>query len=398
MNIPGLDALITGLAQRWAKRQGPTGVATLDAWNPATTHRILLVLTTGLGDAIFSSAVIDPLKQLFPQAEFGLLVRHKWQALYAADSRLHCVIPYYGKYRRYWQTWRTLRRFNADLTLVLHANDPDVLPLLAFAGCRYLVRVPVAGTRYPYLLANRLQPADQQTMPGWHYVENRLRILDSLCTPGKLVRPQAGWSAGPRLCVGPDSSASLPATLQAWLGGQPYLVLHPHAADRYKSWPQAELKQFLQHCQQQGVRVIITGTAADQAILAPTLLAAQAALSQQSSAAVPVWRSCVGELNLAQMLALLQRATLVIAPDTGILHAAAALGRPVLGLYAATDAAQVGPRRQQSGQLVQVLQRPQTCTPCLEKKCPYLIPLCMQQLTADAVWHATHSLLIAAQR
>ena len=47
--------------------------------------------------------------------------------------------------------------------------------------------------------------------------------------------------------------------------------------------------------------------------------------------------------SLGQMIALIRRAGVVIAGDTGPLHLAAALERPVVGLYGPTDPARNGP-------------------------------------------------------
>jgi heptosyltransferase I len=47
--------------------------------------------------------------------------------------------------------------------------------------------------------------------------------------------------------------------------------------------------------------------------------------------------------TMAQMIALIRRSSLVVAGDTGPLHLAAALGRPVVALYGPTDPARTGP-------------------------------------------------------
>ena len=51
----------------------------------------------------------------------------------------------------------------------------------------------------------------------------------------------------------------------------------------------------------------------------------------------------IGKDTLKQMLALLQRATLVLCPDSGPMHMANAVGTPVLGLHAASNSARSGP-------------------------------------------------------
>ena len=51
----------------------------------------------------------------------------------------------------------------------------------------------------------------------------------------------------------------------------------------------------------------------------------------------------VGQDTLPELLALLQRATVLLAPDTGPAHMATMVGTPVIGLYAATNPARSGP-------------------------------------------------------
>ena len=51
----------------------------------------------------------------------------------------------------------------------------------------------------------------------------------------------------------------------------------------------------------------------------------------------------VGKDTLKQLLALLQRASLVLCPDSGPMHMANAVGTPVLGLHAASNPARSGP-------------------------------------------------------
>ncbi|MGH8309266.1 MAG: glycosyltransferase family 9 protein, partial [Steroidobacteraceae bacterium] len=51
----------------------------------------------------------------------------------------------------------------------------------------------------------------------------------------------------------------------------------------------------------------------------------------------------IGKDTLPQMLALLARATALVAPDSGPVHMATMVGTPVIGLYAATNPARSGP-------------------------------------------------------
>jgi len=87
-----------------------------------------------------------------------------------------------------------------------------------------------------------------------------------------------------------------------------------------------------------------------------------------------------GQTSLAELVALLSRAQLVVANDSGALHVAAALGRPVVALYGPTDPNFVGPY----GQLEYVLRSGVDCQPCRHTTCKH--HSCMVDITVDRVW------------
>lgn len=341
----------------------------------AETHRVLLVLTTGIGDAVFSSAVFPALRAAMPHAKIALFCRSGWTELFVADPALNEVIPYPGKFRKFFGTLKALKSFRPELVLVLHGNDPDVIPLCYLAGAESIVRIPVEGTRYDYLLSNRLRSEDRNSLPGIHYVDNRLRILDTLGIPKGTGVPQLHIDATRRRTAQEE--------LATLLNNRPYWVVHPRAADSYKSLPDDLLISLIRearrvrpdHC------VVVTGGDAEKESLAARLapLADEGALC------------AAGRWSLADTAACLVGASAVIAPDTGILHIAAALGRPVIGLYAPTRVALVGPRSRSAPALV--IEKPLTCQPCYQKRCPHLPVKCMSQFDAADIVEKLVSIL-----
>jgi len=286
------------------------------------------------------------------------------------------VIPYHGKYRRFFGTLRRLRAFSPELTVILHGNDPDILPLCYLAGSRHMVRIPTTGTRYGFLLSNLSREADRATVPGWHYIENRLRILDTLGVP-----PASGV---PRIHLDERTRHRVAARLSADLGGRPYWVLHVYAADAYKVWPPASARRLLERAgsARSGLSqysIVLTGGAGDRARL------------EQLSAGMPGVHNYAGDFDVAETAAVLAGAACVLAPDTGVGHLAAAVGAPVIGLYAPTHASLIGPRA--GARTVTVIQKPQTCTPCVEKQCPYTPDNCMNQIAVDEVFDALAQIL-----
>jgi len=370
MNIPFADDLLHRYVASQARARP---VADISQWRRGDTRRVLLALTTGLGDAVLSTPVFPALRRALPDADIRLLCRAPWAPLFDVDPDLNGVIRYPGKYRRFFPLVGELRRFRPDISVVLHGNDPDILPLAFLAGSRFIARIPTEGTRYPFLLSNRERPQDRSTLPGRHYIENRLRILDTLGLPPADRNPRVHLSAQER-----DGFA---VRLRGRLGGARYWVLHARAADLYKNWPTEKTRALLEHARRAhpGLPVLLTGSGADREALLPLA----AGLDQVHVVA--------GEFSIADTAACLAGAACVLAPDTGVLHLAAALGAPVIGLYASTSALLVGPRSSASAPVI--IQKGCSCEPSRVKECPYLPKNCMDQIGVDEVSAALDSVL-----
>ena len=385
MNLPLADSLLYQLAH-WQARRHP--VQPIEAFQADAVGRVLVVLSTGMGDAILSTPVLPVLRQGLPQAEIRLFCRAAWTPLFENDPDLDGLIVYAGKYRRFFSTLRALRTFAPELVVVLHGNDPDILPLCAFSGARFIVRIPTTGTRHTSLLSNRSRSSDASTLPGLHYIENRLRILDTLGLRTKGIEGTAGTEAtegslAPRIHLQATRAAEVVAQLRQRIQSQHYWVMHPCAADPYKVWPMAKARALLEQARQlwPQLAIVLTGSRHDAATL------------QQLAQELDGVFNTAGALDIAQTGAVLQQARCVLAPDTGVAHLAAALDTPVVALYAATDARLIGVRPRHAATVI--LQQPQTCTPCIEKRCNYTgtTQHCMEQISLQSVLQALQSVL-----
>lgn len=376
MNIPFADSLLYACVRHRSRRNA---VAPIAALRLEQCQRVLLVLTTGLGDAILSTPVFPALRRALPGADLRLLCRAAWTPLFANDPDLSGVIVYPGKYRRFFPLVSELRRFGPDIAVVLHGNDPDILPLAYLAGSRFIVRIPTAGTRYGFVLSNLDRTQDRATLAGVHYIENRLRILDTLGI--------APLSRTPRIHLDPGLRERVGSRIATRIGTRsaPYWVLHALAADAYKVWPLEKTRRLIELAAQRhpGTAVILTGSRADR----PALDRLRADIGAGQGMA----HVLAGELDIAETAACLAGAACVVAPDTGVLHLAAAVGAPVVGLYAPTFASLVGPRA--AARLPAIIQKPQTCNPCVDKHCPYTPKNCMDQIGVDEVFAALSPLL-----
>ena len=107
-------------------------------------------------------------------------------------------------------------------------------------------------------------------------------------------------------------------------------LLNPGAGWGAKRWPLERYAAVAAALAARGFRVLINAGPSEETM-------AETIRTQSGDAATPV--TC----TLAQLIALTRRMTLVIAGDTGPLHLACALARPVIGIYGPTDPARNGP-------------------------------------------------------
>lgn len=112
------------------------------------------------------------------------------------------------------------------------------------------------------------------------------------------------------------------------------LVLVPGASKSYKNWHATGYSELIQHAQNKGWNIILAGSPAK----VETDLAQQVVQLCQGKIT-----NLVGQSSLMQMLALLDKCDLVIAPDTGPAHMANAMNTPVIGLYAHHNPQRTGP-------------------------------------------------------
>lgn len=99
--------------------------------------------------------------------------------------------------------------------------------------------------------------------------------------------------------------------------------------------------------------------------------------------------SHAGEFSLRETAGLLAAAELVISGDTGPLHMAVALDRPVVALFGAADPRRTAP----FGQPDAVVRHPVECSPCRKRVCPVPGHPCMRDLTTEAVFSVAHKRL-----
>lgn len=117
---------------------------------------------------------------------------------------------------------------------------------------------------------------------------------------------------------------------------KPNLLLVPGASKAYKNWNAKGYVDVINHARDKGWNIILAGS--------PAKVEVDLANEIQALLREPCL-NLVGESSILQMLALIDKVQMVIAPDTGPAHMASAMNTPIIGLYAHHNPIRVGPYR-----------------------------------------------------
>ncbi|MEO1576826.1 MAG: glycosyltransferase family 9 protein, partial [Pseudomonadota bacterium] len=116
------------------------------------------------------------------------------------------------------------------------------------------------------------------------------------------------------------------------------VLISPCSSQRwrnFRNWRAENYAQVVDHAHRKhGLSVVLTG--------GPTQLESEYGEKIGVLAKAPVV-NLIGQTSLTQLLALVERASVVISPDSGPAHMATATGTPVIGLYATSNRWRTGP-------------------------------------------------------
>jgi len=315
---------------------------------PGEIRRLLVVKPSSFGDILHVFPALAAMRRVMPGVKLDFLVNPAFEKVldyspWPVDRVIRFERKRLGEWRHTpeetWKLIRALRRERYDLILDFQGLMRSAFfafcakggPVAGFsdpregsAKCFYRVRIPVEGSL--------------------HAVERNLRLADALTGCGTdLIRPELPVLPG-------EEFPGLP---------ERYVAVGIGARWESKSVPVPlfgqVLRESLSACPGEGV--VIVGTGEDS----PRSAALKAELS-----GFPVL-DLAGKSDFRQLMGVLRRADAVICCDSGPMHAAALLGRPVLALFGATKPERTGPLWPGS----RVFRREDLeCIGCMQRVCP----------------------------
>jgi heptosyltransferase-2 len=333
---------------------------------------LLIVGPSWLGDAVMMGALVARLKAARPERRVVVLTPAHLESLVrrlpGVDDAL--INPFahgalkLGARARF---GRNLRGRFGEAIVLPHSWKSALVPF--FAGIPR--RTGFLGeARYGVLSdARRL---DEAAVP---------RMVDRFCLladPPGAAAPTA--SPAPRLTADPGSVAAALARF-GLAGGAPAVALGIGAEyGPSKRWPAAHFAALGRRLAAEGYVAFTLGGPGD------------AAIGDEVAALAPEVVNLAGRTTLPEAIDLIAAAAAVVSNDSGLMHVAAALGRPVIGLYGATSPEFTPPL----GPYAAILREDLPCSPCGKRVCPLGHFKCLNDLAPDRVLAALKPLLAAA--
>jgi heptosyltransferase I len=324
---------------------------------PSPPGRILIIKPSAIGDVVHALPVLNLLRRRWPAAQVSWLVTPACAGLLERHPQLDEVIRF--DRREFGRGWRSPRvavellRFMLDLG---RRRFDLVVDLQGLFRSGWLA----ASTRAPY----RVGPASARE-GAWLFYTHRVptgpreqHAIERYLTIAEAV----GCERGPvefHFAVDDADRAAVAA-----LTPERYAVLLPGANWLTKQWPVERFAGLVTPLRQRlGMESVVAG-GPDTVALA---------------ARIPGAINLAGRTNLRQLVALLERAALVVANDSGPMHIAAALGRPLVTPFGPTNPVRTGPYRR----LDSVVRVDIPCSPCYSRRCSHVS--CLKWVGVGAV-------------
>lgn len=333
----------------------------------ATSARTLIISPNWIGDAVMAQPLLQRLKTLHPERSIDVVcnpvVAAVWRAATEVDQVIESTFEHGAlQLKSRWDFAKRLRRNNYVEAYVLpNTLKYALIPWLAgiprrigYKGeSRYgLINVMHHDSENPPrpMIAFYAALADapsEEAHEVAHYPRPRLEVTDQQITKAfGFVGLHREW---------------------------PLIVFAPGAEfGSAKRWPAGHYAALAEQIRQSHpyAQIALLGSAKDMGICEKVV-----------SLGTGV-RNLAGITKLGDAIALIAGAEAVVSNDSGLLHIAAALNRPVVGLYGPTDPAHAPPL----ADVAKTIYLHLDCAPCKERRCPLKHRNCMRKMKPERVW------------
>jgi heptosyltransferase-1 len=377
------------------------------ALRSAEFSRILLIKPSALGDVVHTLPVLVKLRARYPRARIDWLITPENAEVVRYHPALSNVVLFarrdFSKRGRRWRAFRSfiallkqIRRAKYELVIDMHGQvrsafftlisgarvrigfDRPIKRVLTISAEHDLKNVPNHGWRgaregswIAYTHRIPIPTLDVHAIDRYLWVASLLGLDDNPPDLSMHLSPQASDRVNRLL-----EEHGVPAS-------KPLVVLVPGTIWETKHWTIEGFAGVARQFLQDGFAVALAGTVRDQE------------RCRQIAAAAPGTCDLSGKTTPADLAALIRRAEVAVTNDSGSMHVAASLGKPMVSVFGPTNPVHIGPYQRPES----VVRVDLPCSPCNYRRlsqCPF-DHACMKQVTSAMVVERVRKILSAAK-
>jgi heptosyltransferase-2 len=340
---------------------------------PERIENILVRAANWVGDALLTTPTIRAIRKNFPNARITILAK-PWVAPVFYNNPHYDHLMLYddrGRHRKWWGKVRLsndLRRLRFDLAVLMqNAFEAALLAWLAGIPNRLGYKTDGRG-----ILLTHSIPVDP-SHKECHQIDYYLGILKGASLEVEDRRLTLSMADGER-------SRAREILREIGVGANDILIgVNPGATyGNAKRWFPERYVALCRRIQTSfGGRFLIFGGPAEEA-LGDRIV---------KGIGNHGFNLC-GKTSLREAMALIERCTLFVTNDSGLMHVAAAFDIPQIVIIGSTDPVRTGPSNPSS----RIVKAPTPCSPCLKTECP-TDHYCMKEVSVEMVYAAATSFL-----
>jgi heptosyltransferase-2 len=331
------------------------------------SSRTLVISPNWIGDAVMAQPLLQLLRLRHPQRPIDVLappwVAPVWRAMREVDDVIETPFRH-GKLQL-----GERRKFARQMRQRGYA-EAYVLPnTLKFALIPWLAGIPRrVGYKgeMRYGLINVMHHDDKHAPRPMvsFYAALAVTPARDVPPPSALPRPALALPEEERLRIAAELGLRRDAKLVAFAPGAEF--------GPAKRWPAAHFAQLAQtvRAEHPNAQVVLLGSGKDKDVC------------DEIVALAPFVRSLAGMTSLWQAIGVIAASDAVVSNDSGLLHIASALNRPIVAIYGPTDPDHAPPFSDVATSLSLRLE----CAPCRQRECPLGHHRCMRDLSVPMVW------------
>jgi heptosyltransferase I len=280
---------------------------------------VCVLRLSALGDVCHTVALVQQLQDYWPATPITWIIGKTEHRLVADLPNIEfIVVDKRSAWKMYWHLYRACRQRHFEVLLHLQTSLRASL-LSVFVPARYKWGFDrMRAKDGQWLFTNRKIPHT----PRQHVLDRLLSFAQAMGVPPAPPK----W----RVTISPNDSAFA----KKHIHGSRVLVITPAASVPIRNWLWPRYLQVAQYAVSLGMQVIFCGANS------PTELAIKQHLALLNDANIT---DLIGATTVKQLLAIIDGADVVLAPDTGPAHMATMVNTPVISLFASTNPERAAP-------------------------------------------------------